>query len=222
MPSCCGGLAKYFPPITLPEAFGGAAGTVGAYAAVLVVAVPLYVCATGSVPIAAALVAGGLPAGSALVFLMAGPATNVATIGAVYRALGGRTLAVYLGTIVAGSVGAGLLFEALPWLLEMDSSWQAPGHHGEDPAWWELGSAAILSAMMLWFALGDLRSLIARKTAAHRPESVELAVAGMTCNGCRSKLENALLVAVALQERPVLLLTKGALTEPCKAHTIYI
>ncbi|NIM61216.1 MAG: hypothetical protein GTO30_06030, partial [Acidobacteria bacterium] len=51
----------------------------------LVVSLPLYVCATASVPIAAALVAGGFPAGAALVFLMAGPATNVATMGAIRR-----------------------------------------------------------------------------------------------------------------------------------------
>jgi copper chaperone CopZ len=107
----------------------------------------------------------------------------------VYRALGGRTLAVYLGTIIAGSMGAGLLFDSL---LPVGAL-ALPEHHGEDPAWWELGSAVVLSAMMLWFALSDLRSLIARKTAASRPESIELAVAGMTCNGCRTKLESALL-----------------------------
>ena len=65
--------------------------------AALVIALPLYVCATASVPIAAALIAQGMPTGAALVFLMAGPATNIATIGAVKRAFGGRVLAVYLG-----------------------------------------------------------------------------------------------------------------------------
>ena len=63
-------------------------GPLGASLAALALSLPLYVCATASVPIAAAFVAGGLPAGAALVFLMAGPATNVATMGAVFRALG--------------------------------------------------------------------------------------------------------------------------------------
>ncbi|MCA9710868.1 MAG: permease, partial [Myxococcales bacterium] len=62
------------------------AGEVWALLTVLALSLPLYVCATASVPIAAALVAGGFPPGAALVFLMAGPATNVATLGAVYRA----------------------------------------------------------------------------------------------------------------------------------------
>ena len=81
-------------------AYGGLA----AMGVTLVIAVPLYVCATASVPIAAALVASGLPTGAALVFLMAGPATNVATLGAVYRTLGRRPLAIYLSTIIVGSV----------------------------------------------------------------------------------------------------------------------
>ena len=78
---------------------------------VLVVSLPLYVCATASVPIAASLVAGGMPTGAALVFLMAGPASNVATIGAILKGFGPRILGIYLGTIIVGSVGLGILFD---------------------------------------------------------------------------------------------------------------
>jgi len=78
---------------------------------VLAISLPLYVCTTASVPIAASLIVAGMPAGSALVFLMAGPATNVATIGAVYRTLGASVLGLYLGTVVVMSLGFGLLFE---------------------------------------------------------------------------------------------------------------
>ncbi len=80
--------------------------------AALAIALPLYVCATASVPIAAALIAQGMPTGAALVFLMAGPATNIATIGAVKRAFGGRVLAVYLATVVLGSVGLAYVYDA--------------------------------------------------------------------------------------------------------------
>ena len=164
-------------------------GAVGSMLAVLAVSVPLYVCATGSVPIAAALVASGLPTGSALVFLMAGPATNVATIGAVYRALGARTLGVYLGTIVAGSIGAGLLFDSL---LPVGLATMPLHEHGA--RWWELGSAVGLCALLLWFALDEVRSRLGRMTAeASDKTSVEVRVDGMTCNGCRTRLEKALL-----------------------------
>src|SRR5690606_154518 len=104
-------LTTFVPTETMGE-LAAAAGP-WALVAVLLISVPLYVCATASVPIAAALVAGGFPAGAALVFLMAGPATNVATIGAVYRAFGRRILTIYLGTIVLGSLALGWAFESI-------------------------------------------------------------------------------------------------------------
>jgi uncharacterized membrane protein YraQ (UPF0718 family) len=85
----------------------------GGMLVMLVIALPMYVCSTGSVPIAASLIAAGMPAGAALVFLMAGPATNVATLGAVLKKFGGRVLAIYLGTVVVMSIGLGLLFDFL-------------------------------------------------------------------------------------------------------------
>ena len=77
------------------------------------IAIPLYVCSTGSVPIAASLIHAGMPAGSALVFLMAGPATNIATIGSISRSFGRRITAIYLGTVLIGSIAFGLIFQAI-------------------------------------------------------------------------------------------------------------
>jgi uncharacterized protein len=71
----------------------------------LVISLPLYVCATSSVPIAAVLVAGGLPPSAALVFLMAGPATNIAAIGAILSPVRHwATTSIYLVTIIVGSI----------------------------------------------------------------------------------------------------------------------
>ncbi|MBN2607931.1 MAG: permease, partial [Candidatus Fermentibacteraceae bacterium] len=78
------------------------AGPVGLLAA-LALGIPLYVCSVASVPIAAGLIYAGFPVGSALVFLMAGPATNAATMGAVRRALGGRVFLIYLLTVIGVS-----------------------------------------------------------------------------------------------------------------------
>jgi hypothetical protein len=101
--------------LTPPDFFAGQGWSQGLLGMLVVLAIslPLYVCTTASVPIAASLIAAGMPAGSALVFLMAGPATNLATIGAVYRALGGRVLGLYLGTVVVMSLLFGLTFERL-------------------------------------------------------------------------------------------------------------
>jgi uncharacterized membrane protein YraQ (UPF0718 family) len=78
------------------------------YIIVIAIAVPMYVCATASLPIAAGLMLAGVSPGAAFVFLSAGPATNTVTIGVVKKMLGTRTLYIYLGTIIVGSIVFGL------------------------------------------------------------------------------------------------------------------
>ncbi len=79
----------------------------------IAVGLPLYMCASGSTPMAAALVAKGVSPGAALVFLLTGPATNVATITLVRRTYGDRFLRIYLGTIAGVAILAGLGFNTL-------------------------------------------------------------------------------------------------------------
>ncbi len=155
----------------------------------LVISLPLYVCATASVPIAAALVASGLPTGAALVFLMAGPATNVATLGAIYRALGGKSLAIYLITIVVGSLVAGLAFNHL-----IDSSIVTLHTHDHSSGWWRIASAVLLGAIVMWFAIRDLKRIVTKlgRPAETEGTSVSVSVSGMTCDGCAAKLERTL------------------------------
>ncbi len=182
-------------------------GIFGNALAALAVSLPLYVCATASVPIAAALVAGGMPAGAALVFLMAGPATNVATMGAIYRAFGRRTLSVYLGTIIIGSMGFGLAFDTV---LGATATEQA-GHH-EHLAWWQLALAIAFVALLLRFALEDLaRWWRARRTV--QGVAVEVGVEGMRCNGCVSNLEKTLLGADGVTSAVVTLEPGGVVVE---------
>ena len=87
--------------VAIPDGFfngGGLSGWTGMLT-MLIAGVPLYVCATASTPIAAAMMAKGLEPGAAIVFLLAGPATNVATMLVVKNLLGKRTLVLYLTTI---------------------------------------------------------------------------------------------------------------------------
>jgi len=79
----------------------------------LLVSIPLYVCATASVPVAAALMFKGMSPGAALVFLLAGPATNAVTVTVVARFLGRRAVSIYLLTIVAFSIAFGLLLDEI-------------------------------------------------------------------------------------------------------------
>ena len=89
------------------------------YLMVLVVAMPLYVCATASLPIAAAFVLSGMSAGGAFVFLSAGPATNTITMGVVAQMFGKKSLAVYIGTIAILSIIFGYIFDAFFRELEV-------------------------------------------------------------------------------------------------------
>jgi uncharacterized membrane protein YraQ (UPF0718 family) len=143
-------ISHFVPPGSLDQ-FGDRGGLVAMLAA-LVIGMPLYVCTTSSVPLAAALVHAGFPLGAALVFLIAGPATNVATMGAVYRVLGGRTLAIYLTTIGVGSVACGLLFD---WLISPAEA-ALPAMTHEHHSWWAVASAAALVALLTWFAWEDV------------------------------------------------------------------
>jgi uncharacterized membrane protein YraQ (UPF0718 family) len=80
---------------------------------VLAISVPMYICATGSIPLAAVLMMKGLSPGAALVLLMAGPATNIATMTVVGKVLGKKALAVYLGSIILGAITFGLVIDYL-------------------------------------------------------------------------------------------------------------
>lgn len=176
----------------------------------LAIALPLYVCTTASVPIAASLILAGLPAGSALVFLMAGPATNLATIGAVYRTLGARVLSVYLGTVVVMSLGFGLLFDQLLTTVPVQTL-----AHEHQQGWLAVLSALVLLALM---ATLGLRQYQAKKRAQARLATVKgvdetgadgnhsprgfaersdqdatvVEVKGMTCGHCVATVKNAL------------------------------
>ena len=165
-------------------------GAVTTMLTMLVISVPLYVCATASVPIAASLVASGMPTGAALVFLMAGPATNVATIGTIHRAFGRRVLAIYLTTIVVGSVGLGLLYDS--WLGAQVST---ASTHGDHDGIWAMAATVFLSMLMLKYAINDgWRWLKTRRALQASPSEsrVVLSVQGMTCGGCVSRLEREL------------------------------
>jgi hypothetical protein len=78
---------------------------------VLLLAMPMYTCATGSIPLALALVAKGITPGAALVLLMAGPATSIASMLVVGKAFGKRTLIAYLVSIAVGAIGFGLIVD---------------------------------------------------------------------------------------------------------------
>ena len=116
------------------------------YLIAIVIAVPMYVCATSSLPIAASLMLGGVSAGAAFVFLTAGPATNTVTIGVVKKMLGTRSLYIYLGSIILGSILFGLGFDWLVMSYGIDIKTMI---HVKE----EIGIVDLLSTLVLWALL---------------------------------------------------------------------
>jgi uncharacterized protein len=173
---------------------------VGGMLVMLVIASPLYVCSTGSVAIAAALVQTGLPLGSALVFLMSGVATNIATVAAILQAFGKKILALYLSVVVAGSIGFGLLFDAL-----FDSgaagAHLAMAHQHATATFWGTwlapALAVLLLVLMIRWGVSDgllaLRGWLASRSA--QAETLEFSVGGMTCDNCVNHVKRDLLGA---------------------------
>lgn len=113
-PMAWGLLAAAAIGIAIPDDFF--AGTLGdgwlGMLAMMLLGIPIYVCATASVPVAAALMAKGISPGAALVFLMTGPATNTAALATIWKLLGKRSVGLYLGAIAVSALAAGFLLDA--------------------------------------------------------------------------------------------------------------
>jgi len=110
----------------------------------LVFGIPLYICATASTPIAAALILKGLSPGAALVFLLVGPATNVTSLTVLLGVLGKRATAIYLLSIAFLSVILGLALDQVYTSFDISAKAIA-GHAGEIiPVWMEWTGAVIL------------------------------------------------------------------------------
>ncbi|MBL7071099.1 MAG: SO_0444 family Cu/Zn efflux transporter [Candidatus Omnitrophica bacterium] len=105
------GIISYFVPQTLIQYYLGRGWQ--AMFLMLIVGIPLYICATASTPIAAALILKGMSPGVALVFLLVGPATNIAGILSVGRFLGRRSVIIYLLSISICAIGLGLLLNQI-------------------------------------------------------------------------------------------------------------
>ncbi|WP_421418854.1 SO_0444 family Cu/Zn efflux transporter [Pseudoalteromonas lipolytica] len=116
---------------------------------VILISIPMYICATASTPIAAGLLLSGVSPGAVLVFMLAGPATNIATLGVVGKELGKRAVFAYL----TGVIGMALLFGFLTdYLVDEFGFVVAPmmgTEHEVLPHWLSLASGIILAILML-------------------------------------------------------------------------
>jgi uncharacterized membrane protein YraQ (UPF0718 family) len=108
--------------------------------------IPVYVCATASVPIAAVLIMKGLNPGAALVFLMTGPATNAASFVTIWKVLGKRTAVIYLLTVAGCALAAGFTID---YLAQWFGSEVITKPHWMLPQWLQTISAVVLLTVLL-------------------------------------------------------------------------
>ncbi len=164
---------------------------------ILVASIPLYVCATGSVPIASSLLVLGVSPGAVLVFLMAGPATNAATISVLWKSLGKKATMAYLISIIGGALFFGLLIDyVLPteWFLISET---ANTHiHGESGSWIAIISAITLIGLILYV---EYRKLIPKQIIIMKNSNTYI-VDGMTCNHCKNSVETNLVKVANIDE----------------------
>lgn len=116
---------------------------------VILVSIPMYICATASTPIAAGLLLSGVSPGAVLVFMLAGPATNVATLGIVAKELGRRAIVAYLVGVIGVAVLFGLLTD---YLVEHYGIVVAPmlgEHHEILPQWFMYMTSFVLAGLLL-------------------------------------------------------------------------
>ena len=160
---------------------------------ILVVAVPMYICSTGSIPVAAALMMKGLSPGAALVMLMAGPAVNMAymaSILVVRKALGGRFTAIYLLVIVGFSILFGLLVNAAGITVRPLAAGDACCAAEATPGLFRTLCAIVLTLLIIFALIMKLFERFSHKEAA--PDTVVYVVEGMKCSHCEAAVLRAL------------------------------
>ena len=174
---------------------------------ILAASIPIYVCATSSIPIAAVLMIKGISPGAALVFLMAGPATNAATISVIGNSMGRKTLVSYLGTLIAGAMLSGLFIDYfLPreWFLTGMSHIHEGHEHGLLPFWLQLISGILITVFLLNIFVRKLIRKIKkyRKTEIPRIDmsEIKIFVRGMSCNHCKMSVENHLKLVAGVKD----------------------
>jgi len=187
-----GVIAAVVPPGLFAEHLGGRdiGSQLVAMLAMMAVGLPIYVCATASVPLAAAFMHMGVSPGAALVFLMTGPATNAATIATVWKTMGRRTALIYLSTAAATALVSGFVLNYFSDAVDLAGRMAGHEHQGAFEGWLGTVSAVVLVGVLVRAAFAkevcDLPALDGKGPV------IMLSVAGMHCSHCADTIARGL------------------------------
>ncbi|WP_170829137.1 MULTISPECIES: SO_0444 family Cu/Zn efflux transporter [Pseudoalteromonas] len=148
----------------VPESFLSQwGGGIIAMMVVILISIPMYICATASTPIAAGLLMAGVSPGAVLVFMLAGPATNIATLGVVGKELGKRAVIAYLGGVIGVAIIFGFLTDFLVASYGFAVEPMVQMQHEILPQWFTLLTGLVLLALMLRLVCLDVWQKVAGK-----------------------------------------------------------
>ncbi|MCD6460551.1 SO_0444 family Cu/Zn efflux transporter [bacterium] len=156
---------------------------------VMLLGIPLYVCATASVPIAWSLLAIGISPGAALIFLMTGPATNAATLVTMWKVIGKKATVIYLLTVALTALAGGII---------LDKIYSFTGYATAETTMWMMPdsvkslSAAILISLMVYLFISNKMSNKKEHIGEKKDDGLRLNVSGMTCSHCAQLIKNEL------------------------------
>ncbi|MFH1737377.1 MAG: SO_0444 family Cu/Zn efflux transporter [bacterium] len=183
-------IAGAISAIVPDDFFTGVLGTgIGAMIVMMFLGIPIYVCATASVPVAAALMLKGVSPGAALVFLMTGPATNAAAVTTIWKIMGKRSVAIYLGTVALTALGSGILLDYIYTTGHISAMsemhWMLPGYI-------KMASALVLLVVLVKAMLPRAPERLSVPVLDEEAQTATLLVTGMTCAHCAQSVKRAL------------------------------
>ena len=161
------------------------------YTMLLAISIPIYVCATASIPIAVALLAKGLSPGSIFIFLMAGPATNASSIAIIKNILGKKTLYYYLGLISFTAVLFGIVLDSI--FKTSEFSMPDSLHYHDHSGIFSLVITIIFLAILInsYFFRFRTNNKVQNTDLSADLEQISFRVDGMTCGHCQESVETA-------------------------------
>ncbi len=146
-------LIKTFLPASFLLSYGSG---LGAMLVMILISIPMYICATASTPVAAGFIMAGISPGTALVFMMAGPATNISTLGVIRNEMGSGVLIRYLLGISLSAISFGLLLDWGLGIFDINIAQQMQHSHELLPFWFGLTCAGLIA----FLSIKPLRNLV--------------------------------------------------------------
>lgn len=190
-------LITYFIPT---DYFAGSQFSSGILGMLIMIAIgiPMYICATASIPIAISLMLKGFSPGVAFVFLATGPATNAATLSILIKTLGKRIVSLYLVSLVITSIAFGYLLDfifSISNINPLDSFVMSDNCHSEGMSIWEIafGTIFLMLLLMSLYRIYLKKYFIkSKKEPIIMDKAIKLKVEGMNCNHCSNNVHKAI------------------------------